>query len=281
MRIAIASGKGGTGKTTVATNMAAVLAERGRSVTYIDCDVEEPNGRLFLTPDVEAEVSVGVPVPCIDQQRCTFCGQCSEICRFKALVVTPNRVLHFPELCRGCGACLIVCPEQAISESTRTIGTVTTGRRGSLGVVEGRLNVGEMQTPPLIRRTKESAGRDIVIVDSPPGTSCAAMEAVRDADFVLLVAESTPFGAHDMALAMDMLRELHLPHGVVINRDGTGNNEVRDICGRRGVDILATVPDQRRIAELCARGELLVNHLPEYKERFVQLFDRIAARVSP
>ncbi len=199
MQIAIASGKGGAGKTTVATNLAAVLAERGQSVVFIDCDVEEPNGRLFLSPDIDSEVQVGVPIPQVDQTRCTFCGKCSEICRFKALVVTPHRVLHFPELCRGCGGCVMVCPEQAISETTRSIGAISRGRRGKLGVVEGRLNVGEMQTPPLIRRTKEAAEPGVVIVDSPPGTSCAAMEAVRDADYVLLVAEPTPFGVHDMA----------------------------------------------------------------------------------
>jgi MinD superfamily P-loop ATPase len=219
MRIAIASGKGGTGKTTVATNLAQVASRNGRSVAYLDCDVEEPNGHIFLKPEITERKSVGNPIPQVDADACSLCGQCGEICQYSAIVCVGEKVLVYPELCHGCGGCLLVCPESAITEVSREIGVLETGRAGELQFAQGLLNVGEAMSPPLIKAVKSTAFQtDLTIVDAPPGTSCPVIEAVRGADFVILVTEPTPFGFHDLKLAVEMIRVLKLPMGVVVNQ---------------------------------------------------------------
>ena len=226
MRVAVASGKGGTGKTTVAVNLACVLADNGQTVQYLDCDVEEPNGHIFLKPPITATEVVGVPVPVVDEAKCTGCRKCAEVCQYHAIAVL-QKALVFPELCHSCGGCALVCPTGAIREKDRPIGVVDTGwalrtdsgQADGIAFVQGRLNVGEPVAPPLIRAVKKLAIADgVAIMDAPPGTSCPVVTTVRDADYVLLVTEPTPFGLNDLRLAVEMIRHLDLRHGVVINR---------------------------------------------------------------
>ena len=276
LRLAVASGKGGTGKTTLDTSLATVLAEDGRSVGYVDCDVEEPNGHLFLTPSLPLRRVVTTWVPEVDESRCTRCGACGAACRFSAIVPLPNRVLTFPKLCHACGGCVLACKEQAIREIPRPIGVVEGGASGPLGFAHGRLEVGEAMAPPLIRALLEAAPRrETLVLDAPPGTSCPVIASIQTADVVLLVTEPTPFGLHDLALAVDTVRALGLPFGVAVNRAGCGERDTYDYCAREGIPVLFEVPDDRRIARAYSRGELLVSALPELRSGFLELFEKL------
>lgn len=276
--IAIASGKGGTGKTTVAVHLATLLAEQDRNVQYLDCDVEEPNGHLFLKPLIEKSESVGIPVPVVDAARCTACGKCAKVCEFNAIAML-KKPLVFPELCHGCGACTLVCPVGAIREDPRAIGVAETGRAGSVAFAQGRLNVGEPMAPPLIRAVKARRIPDaIALYDSPPGTSCPVVATVRGADFVVLVTEPTPFGLHDLSLAVATFRPLGRPLGVVVNR-ADEDRRVQDYCRAENLPVLAELPDDRRVAETYARGELLFDRLPDWRGRFEDLRTRIEERL--
>lgn len=281
MRIAVASGKGGTGKTTVATSLALVLADAG-SVEFLDCDVEEPNAHLFLKPAIERREPIQIPVPRVDEAECTRCGRCAEVCQFKAIAVLKDTVLTFPELCHGCTGCWMLCPERAISPTGREIGAVESGWAGCVGFHHGWLRVGEAMSPPLIRAVKRQARQaDFTVLDAPPGTSCPVVESVKDADVVVLVTEPTPFGLHDLELAADMVAALGLPAAVVINRAGIGDGRVNDFCRSRGLPLLLEIPFDRRIAEAYSRGEPLVAALPECHATFQALAEdlqRIAAR---
>jgi len=277
MIIAIASGKGGTGKTTLATNLAMSLARRSQAVQLLDCDVEEPNCHLFLRPAIERTETVSLPVPQVDEQKCTGCGQCGQICQFSAIVCIKKKVLTFPELCHGCGGCLLVCPEGAISETPREIGVLEEGQVGGIQFVHGRLRISEAMSPPLIRQVKERISTSgSSIIDAPPGTSCPVIEAVKGSDVCLLVTEPTPFGLHDLELAVGMVRTLELPHAVIINRADVGDRKVVEYCRREGIDVLMEIPNDRRIAESYSRGELIVDALPEYRERFLELLEKIS-----
>ena len=272
MRIAIASGKGGTGKTTVAVNLACVLADNGQTVQYLDCDVEEPNGHIFLKPEIATSEPVGIPVPVVDEEKCTGCRKCAEVCQYHAIAVL-KKPLVFAELCHGCGGCALVCPERAIREQDRTIGVVETGRAGNVAFVQGRLNVGEPMAPPLIRAVKKKASGDgVAIMDAPPGTSCPVVATVRDADYVLLVTEPTPFGLNDLRLAVEMIRQLGIPHGVVINRADSGDRRVRDFCATERIALLAELPDDRRVAEAYSKGMMAVDALPEWAANMRRLW---------
>lgn len=272
--IAVASGKGGTGKTTVSANLARAAAEKGYKATYLDCDVEEPNGHLFLKPRLERSYPVTIPVPLVDEEKCTGCGACGEICQFSAILCINKTVLTFEKMCHGCGGCTLVCPTGAITEQGREIGVVEEGKAGEIGFLHGRLNVGEAMSPPLIKAVR-SAGREsggLVIVDVPPGTSCPVIASLRGTDYVLLVTEPTPFGLNDLGLAIDVLRELGIPHGVIVNRsDPEYNHFARDFCREKGVRILAEIPDDRRVAVAYSRGELAYDALPEYRDCFREL----------
>jgi MinD superfamily P-loop ATPase len=274
MILAIASGKGGTGKTTVAVNLAVALA---RPLRLLDCDVEEPNCHVFLDAVTEASESVGVPVPDVDEARCTACGACAEMCQYNAIVSLKTKPLVFPELCHGCGGCRRACPEGAIAEQDREVGVVETGRAGHVVFVQGRLNVGEPMAPPLIRAVKRHARPgEPNLLDCPPGTACPMIAAVRGADFVLLVTEPTPFGLHDLRLAVETVRMLGIPLGVVVNRMGVGDDRVHRWCRGEGVPILMEIPDDRRIAEAYSRGELALAAAPHLRGAFVRMFDAIA-----
>lgn len=272
MKIAIASGKGGTGKTTVAVSLACVAASGHRSVAYLDCDVEEPDGHLFLKPRILRDEPINKLVPVVDQARCTHCGLCAQACRYGAIACLGQQTLIFQELCHSCGGCLLACPEDAIREVVRPIGRLRAGAVEAMQFVEGVLNVGEAMSPPAIRAVKEAAPSvGLVILDCPPGTSCPVIEAVRGCDLLLLVTEPTPFGLYDLKLAVEMARALRLVFGVVINRADTGERKVWDFCRQQRITILAEIPDDRAVAEAYSRGELAVETVPAFGERLSQL----------
>lgn len=273
MIIAVASGKGGTGKTTVATNLAKSI---GEGVQLIDCDVEEPNSHLFLNPNLEKSEEVYVPRPRVNLDKCTFCGECAKICRFSAIVVIKKHVLVFPELCHGCGGCSKVCPEEAISEVPKSIGILEQGESHPVGFIHGRLEVGEAMSPPLIKAARALANvNNLVIIDSPPGTSCPVIAAVKGSDFCILVTEPTPFGLNDLELAVEVVRELGIPSGVVINRSDIGDLAVKEFCERRSIPILMEIPEDRQIAEAYSRGVMIIDAIPEYRVKFQDLFATI------
>jgi len=269
MIIAVASGKGGTGKTTVAASLALSAAEKG-PVQYLDCDVEEPNGHLLLHPEWRQSRPVTVFVPVIAREKCNYCGRCAQICAFHALAVLPEEVLVFPELCHGCGGCRYFCRQEAITEGKREIGRLEKGLAGSIQFVHGRLRIGEAMSTPLIEAVKENAAPDILtVIDAPPGTSCPVIKTVTGADFCLLVTEPTPFGLHDLALAVKMVRELAVPCGVVINRSGKWDHLIEEYCRREQVPLLFRLPADREVAAAYSRGIPAVAARPEWKTRFL------------
>ena len=297
MRIAVASGKGGTGKTTIATSMALSLAEKHReersgsgSVLYLDCDVEAPNAHLFLHPVFEEQQQVGTLIPQIDESRCTHCGQCAQVCQYHAVAVLGSKALVFPQLCHGCGSCTLMCPEGAITETLAVNGILERGATpAGIDFARGVLDIGEPMAVPIIRQLKRWARPEpgqTVIVDASPGTSCPVVEAVRGTDFLLLVTEPTPFGLHDLKLAAQMTRELHTPAGVVINRDQNGPSlghkyrAIDDFCAHEDLPILLRIPFERRIAEGIARGKNLIEIRPEMVLQFRLLFDQIVSLIK-
>lgn len=278
MIISIASGKGGTGKTTVATNLAYSL---GSGVQILDCDVEEPNAHLFLKPDFEAEETAYALIPSVDLEKCNFCKKCAETCRFSAITVVGESVLTFPQLCHSCKGCMIVCPEKAISPSHRELGVVERGRRSDLFFIHGRLRVGEAMAPPLIKKVKSYIEPDkVTIIDAPPGTSCPVITAVHDTDFVLMVTEPTPFGLHDLKLAVEAVRVLGIPHGLVINRSDIGDDKVLEYARQENIPVLMQIPFSREFAEIYSRGDLIVEAKPELKQEFIRLYNDIESLVN-
>lgn len=275
MKLAMASGKGGTGKTTVAVSLALSAA---KPVALLDCDVEEPNCHLFLKPQPQLRKPVTVPVPVVNLEKCTGCGRCREICRFNAIAVLKKKARIYPELCHSCGGCALVCPTGAIREFEREIGCVEVGSCNGITLVTGTLHIGQTLAPTVIRAVKQHAQSDLLtIIDSPPGTACAMVAAVRDADHVLLVTEPTPFGLHDLKLAVATVRALGLRYSVVLNRAGMGDARVTEYCTKEGIPVRLEIPDDRRIAEAYSRGEPILDARPELKAKFRQLVDELCA----
>jgi MinD superfamily P-loop ATPase len=280
MIISVASGKGGTGKTLVATSLAISLIDKYK-VQLLDCDVEEPNANVLLHLAVNQSQAVHIPIPKVDEAKCTYCGKCAEVCAYNAIAVIKEKVLVFPELCHGCGSCSYLCPESAITEEGREVGVVERGDSGNLELIQGKLNIGEAMAPPVIREVKKYTDpASMVIIDVPPGTSCPVIEAVKGSDFCLLVTEPTPFGLNDLTLAVEVTKELDIPCGVVINRDGVGDDKVDRYCQEQGIPVLLKIPLDRRIASLYSQGISLVDGMPRWREEFLRLFEDIKGMVA-
>jgi MinD superfamily P-loop ATPase len=278
LTIAIASGKGGTGKTTVALNLARVLEG---FVQLLDCDVEEPNVQLFLKGSVLGQEVVNVRVPELEAALCQGCGKCVSFCRFGAIAVPKGQPIIFDELCHACGGCVMVCPHGALREVDKQIGVVDSYQSEGIALRQGKLKVGVPLAPPLIGAVKKNhIGNNPVIIDAPPGTSCPVVAALRGSDFVVLVTEPTPFGLHDLKLALEMVAELKLCCGVIVNRMGIGDDRIHSYCHEQGIDLLAEIPDDRRIAEAYSRGEIVVDVLPDYKALFESLWRSIVRQVT-
>lgn len=281
MKIAFASGKGGTGKTTLATNMAAVIAETSPNISYVDADVEEPNGHIFLSPAVRDVIDVKVPVPLIDDSRCTRCGECTEVCQYNAMALLGEKVMVFDSLCHSCGACVELCPEKAISERQRSIGSITCGRAGNMEFTSGCLSIGEALSPPLIRTVKNMTNAErTVIIDAPPGTSCPVVEAVKGCDYVVLVTEPTPFGLNDLELAYSMVKSMHIKNGVVINRSDLGDLSFKDTIAQKGMNVLMEIPFNRKTAETYSDGVLSSRVDSKYSELMKTLYGKIRKEVN-
>jgi MinD superfamily P-loop ATPase len=284
MIIAVASGKGGTGKTTVAASLATALADTGQPVSFLDCDVEAPNAHLFLRPAFDQQKNVDMLIPQVDETLCTGCGRCAEVCEFHAIVVLGGTPLVFPELCHGCGSCTLECPEKAISEVPKTLGVLESGPvSAQINFARGLLNIGEPMAVPVISQLKKWQAPDpnrITIMDSSPGTSCPVVESIRGADYVILVTEPTPFGLHDLKLALQLTEELSIPAGVIVNRDGVGDTKVDDFCQEAGLPILMRIPLERKIGEGIAQGKSLIEIQPEYRKYFRQMYAQIQDRVK-
>ncbi len=277
MIISVASGKGGTGKTTIATNLALSLSD----VQIIDCDVEEPNAHIFLKPEISNKETVSIPVPEVNLAKCNFCGRCQQVCVYNAIIVMKNSVLIFPELCHGCGACSYLCPQKAITEINKPVGIVEKGRSGDIEFIDGKLNVGEMLSPPIIKAAKKHINlAKTVIIDAPPGTSCPVVTTIKNADFVLLVTEPTPFGLNDLILAVEVVKKLNIPFGVVINRSDLGNKKTEDYCQEENIPILMQIPFKKEIAIAYSQGKMIVDAFPEFREDFRKLFEDIKLIVS-
>jgi MinD superfamily P-loop ATPase len=278
MKIAIASGKGGTGKTTIATNLACSIARMGQTVQYLDCDVEEPNGHIFLKPEIEETHNVTIGVPEVDTELCNGCGKCGRLCQYSAIICLKDTVMTFEQLCHSCGGCMAVCPQAAIKEKQRKIGIAEFGGANGVLYGAGRLDIGAIQSPALIKHVKQkSTDSDTVVIDVPPGTSCPVIEAVKGADFVLLVTEPTPFGLNDLQLAVEMVRKLKLAFAVAINRCDIGDNRVVEYCQQEDIDILLEMPNDRLVAEAYSQGIKIIDALPGYEEKFAQLYQKINA----
>lgn len=278
MQIAVASGKGGTGKTTIATSLALSLAKLGK-VRYFDCDVEAPNGHIFLKPVFDQISPAVILIPQIQPEKCTACGHCVEVCQFHALAKVGKTILVFPQLCHGCGSCTWNCPENAIIEVPNPIGTLERGMaRENIAFLRGQLTISEPMATPIIRQLKkmEQPSEDFVdIFDAPPGASCSVVETLQGVDFALLVTEPTPFGLHDLKQMIGIVRDMNIPAGLVINRDGIGDDSLEELIKQEQLPILLRVPFNRLLAENLAAGQSLVDVMPEYRGVLVKLYQQI------
>lgn len=275
MIISVASGKGGTGKTTVAVNLALSLV-KSESVQFLDCDVEEPNAHFFLKPQIHKSQPVFLPVPEIIKEKCTYCGKCAEVCAYNAIAVLKNSVLVFSKLCHGCGGCILFCPEQAIKEKGQRIGTIEFGTVNNFKFIQGKLDIGQAMSPPLIREVKKHAiPGQTVIIDAPPGTSCPVVESVKGSNFSLLVTEPTPFGLNDLHLAVETLKKLEIPCGIVINRSDIGDSQVEEYCLRENIPVLMTIPMDRNIALAYSNGKTIIETQHSYGQKFLKLFEKV------
>jgi len=283
MIISVASGKGGTGKTTVAVNLALSL----KNIQFLDCDVEEPNAHLFLSPRLKEAVKAFIPVPEVDEAKCVYCGKCRQACAYHAIaVLSPEgdkkgNVLVFPHLCHGCGACSLLCPRGAIREVNKEIGVIEAGDKDGMRFIHGRLNTGEAMSPPLIRQVKRYLDpARTVVIDAPPGTSCPVIAAVKGSDFCILVTEPTPFGLNDLILAVEVLRKLKIPSGVVINRSDIGDGKVENYCAKENIPVLMKIPFSREIAAAYSEGVPIVEKDPGYRDRFVELYSGVRGIIN-
>jgi len=279
MIISIASGKGGTGKTTVAVSLAYALQQKF-NLNFLDCDVEEPNAHFFLKPKITESKPVLSPIPEIIDSKCTYCGDCAKICEYNALAVLKDKVLVFPELCHGCGGCTLLCPEKAIIEKGQRIGIIESGKTGNINFFQGILDVGQIMSPPIIREVKKRIDPEILnIIDAPPGTACPTIESIKGSDYCILVTEPTPFGLNDLKISVNVLNQLKIPYGVIVNRDGIGNQDVIEFCRKENIDVIMKIPMDKKIAEAYSNGKIISEKFPEYKDKFHHLFDQIKKQI--
>jgi len=272
MIISIASGKGGTGKTTVATNLVLSID----NAQFIDCDVEEPNANIFLKADIDSRENVTVDIPKIDEEKCDYCGKCSEFCEYNALAVVPSKILVFPELCHSCGGCELVCPRNAVGWRQKVVGKVEHGTAQSVDFYHGLLDVGEIQTMPVIKTLKQKVDNSKnVILDAPPGTSCPVIETIQGSDYCILVTEPTPFGLHDLKLMVNVVRYMNIPFGVIINREGVGDTNVEMFCRREKIPVLMKIPHDEEISKLYSKGVPFVMEQQLWRDKFKWLFSKI------
>ncbi|NHV96744.1 MAG: P-loop NTPase [Thaumarchaeota archaeon] len=277
MIVAVASGKGGAGKTSVAVNLAISIG----NAQLVDCDVEEPNAHLLLNPEITRAEPVCRLVPFVKEELCDYCGKCAAFCQYNAILALLERILVFPELCHGCGGCILICPKKAIEEGKNRIGVIKEGFTDDLKIVFGELEVGEPMAGPLIREVKKRLDKSRnVILDAPPGTSCPVVETVKGSDFCILVTEPTPFGLHDLKITVKVLEDMRIPHGVVVNRAGIGDKKVYEYCKGKGIPVLLEIPYLRKIAELYSRGVPFSLEMPEWADRFQELFEDIKGLVG-
>ena len=282
MRIAVASGKGGTGKTTIATSLALCLVSNGE-VHYVDCDVEAPNGHIFLKPQITHQSNAVIRIPVINKDICSLCGRCVEVCQFHALAKIGKTIMTFPQLCHGCGSCTINCPEHAIDELANPIGVIESGVTAhGLIFSQGHLNISEPMATPIIRQLKRtiSVNDSIVVLDAPPGASCSVVETLRNVDFVLLVSEPTPFGVHDLKQMMGIVTEMGIPAGVIINREKSSFSPLEDLCSDFHVPILMHIPFDRQIAAGLAEGQSLIEINPNYSQRLQDVYHQISSIIA-
>jgi MinD superfamily P-loop ATPase len=279
MKIAVLSGKGGTGKTLVSVNLAAVA---GHS-TYIDCDVEEPNGHLFFKPTIAREELIMVKIPQVDEKQCVGCRACVHFCNYNALAYVNNRLIIFDDVCHSCGGCVLVCPESALSESDKAIGKIEIGVAGEVNVYTGILNTGEATGIPIINRLLEEGsaeGRVPIFIDCPPGSACIVMESIKDADYCVLVAEPTLFGAHNLNMVYELVKLFDKPTGVVLNKCMNEKNPVEEFCLDKSLEILGRIPFDHELASLNSNAEIVVNKNEKYRELFSDLLETIVDRVE-
>jgi len=277
MIVSIASGKGGTGKTMVAVSFAlSLIGVVPKEIQLLDCDVEEPNARLFIQSLDAQKKTVTVPVPVIDASLCNLCGRCAEVCVYNAIAVTQKKALVFPELCKSCGACSYLCPQKAITEKEKKVGSVEEAKGSGIALVSGKLEIGEIDAVSVIKAVKKRVDpQKINVIDSPPGTSCPVLETLQESDFCILVTEPTPFGLNDLKLAVETLRKLQIPFGVIINRCDLGSDCVEAYCEQESISVLLKIPFKREIANAYSRGIPFVEVAPEYRKRFQTVFQNI------
>ena len=268
MNIAVLSGKGGTGKTTVSTNLALAL-----SANYIDSDVEEPNGFIFLNPDIDNSKKVEVIFPEFDIEKCNLCGECVNVCQFNALAKTKRGILVFEKLCHGCEACGLVCKEDAIRFKKRTTGFVESGEGYGIKCSRGILNIGEPMAVPVIKALLKNLDNKVNIIDCPPGTSCNVVNALRYADAAILVTEPSQFGLHDLNMAVELVKKYKIPFGIIINKDDKKDNLIKRYCRKNDMEVIGALPYSREVAEIYSMGNILYKNA-KYKE----VFDNIAIK---
>jgi MinD superfamily P-loop ATPase len=278
MKIAVASGKGGTGKTTV--SLALALTAPGK-VSLLDCDVEEPNGDIFLDLENIKEEDVFVPVPQVDEKKCSLCGKCAEICQFNAIVFFGSPPMIFKELCHSCGGCAKVCPSSAIIEKDHKIGVVISGDDDSIEFFQGKMDIGVAMAPPVIKKVLSKIDNSVCnVIDAPPGTSCSMIEAVKDSDYTIIVTEPTPFGFNDMKIAVETVEKLSLDFGVIINKADTDYNETEKYCRNKKIEILMNIPNDISIAKAYSKGIPLTEAMPEYEAKFAQLWNDVSDKIG-
>ncbi|OQY00475.1 MAG: (4Fe-4S)-binding protein [Desulfobacteraceae bacterium 4572_130] len=276
MKIAIASGKGGTGKTSITCALAKSLDE---NIKLFDCDVEEPNVHIFFNKQKISSSLCNVFVPLVDQSKCNFCLKCEELCQFNAIVKIGDSMMVFPEMCHSCKGCKIICPENAIINSSKNLGQIKTFQEKNITVVYGELRIGEPMAPPLIDAVKNKIiDTDINIIDAPPGTSCPVISTIKNVDYLILVTEPTPFGLNDLVLAVETARILKVPFGIIINRADIGDNRISEYAKKENIEILMKIPNNRKIAESYSRGETMIKAKSELKKEFKQLYTKIITK---